>query len=95
MDASGARILHRRIAERQWSLAEAVREGRQPSVDPDASALEVVDGDVRIYRAETVSMVVDGRPATVRRHRTKRLVDGTWESSFVVDHAESVDDPAA
>jgi len=88
MDAAGGKILRTRIAERQWSLGAAVREGRQPSVDPDASALEVVDGDLRIYRLETVSMVVDGRPANVRRYLTKRLVDGAWESSFVVEHAD-------
>ena len=95
MDAEGARILRAKIAERQWGLAEAVADGRQPAVDPDAAELELVDGDVRSYRAETVSTMVGGRPTTVRRHLTKRLVDGAWQSSFVVEHAESVDQPAA
>ena len=95
MDAMGAQMLRKRIAERQWSLAAAVQDGRQPERDPDADALELVDAGMRIYRAETVSKVVRGRPTTVRRHLTKQLVDGSWKSSFVVEHAEPVDDPAA
>lgn len=95
MDAIGAQMLRKRIAERQWSLAAAVQDGRQPGRDPDADALELVDGGLRIYRAETVSKVVGGRPTTVRRHLTKELMDGAWKSSFVVEQAEPVDEPAA
>ena len=95
MDAMGARILRDQIAERQWSRAPAVRERRQPATDPDEGELELVDGDLRVYRSQTVSSVLDGRPSTVRRHLTKRLVDGTWESSYVVERADPVDEPAA
>ena len=95
MDASGARILHARIAERQWRSAPSVSDGRQPSVDPDAAELELVDGDVRVYRSEAVSAMVDGRPSTVHRHLTKRLVDGAWESAYEIEHAEPADAPAA
>ena len=66
MDASGAAALRLRIEqEEQWQSAEAVREGRQPPVDPDSYALRELRGDERVYRAGVGSFA-------------KRLVGGAW-----------------
>jgi len=88
MDVAGAKIVHARIAERQWRSAPSVRDGRQPQVDPDLHALELVDGDLRSYGLETASAVVNGVPTVLRRRLTKRLVDGAWESSWEAEHAD-------
>jgi hypothetical protein len=65
MDARGAEHLRRRIEQHQhWRQAQAVQEGLQPSVDPDADDLLELRDDLRIYRD---------------RH-AKRLVDGWWHS---------------
>jgi hypothetical protein len=66
VDANGARALKARIDQHQhWREADAVRDGRQPATDPDASDLVALDVGVRRYR--------DGLE--------KRLVDGGWEWS--------------
>lgn len=66
MDVAGAQALRVRIEQQeQWRLAEAVREGRQPLVDPDLHALREFRGDVRVYDARFGSFA-------------KRLVDGAW-----------------
>ena len=50
MDAAGAAALRRRLEEQQhWREAQAVRDGRQPCVDPDrAELIELGDG-YRLY----------------------------------------------
>jgi hypothetical protein len=63
VDANGARALSARIEQHQhWREASAVRDGRQPSTDPDAGILVGIVGGVRLY--------ADGLE--------KRLVDGAW-----------------
>ena len=66
MDVSGARALRRRIAQQaHWRQAPAVRDGRQPGMDPDLDALRELDREERVYRDDSSSFV-------------KRLVDGAW-----------------
>jgi hypothetical protein len=66
MDVSGAAALRLRIEHQEhWRLAAAVRDGRQPGVDPDMEALREVRGVERIYDA--------GRPFV------KRLIGGAWK----------------
>ena len=66
MDAAGARALQRRIAQQaHWRQAAAVREGRQPDMDPDLEALLEVRGGERVYRDDSGPFV-------------KRLVGGAW-----------------
>ena len=66
MDVSGARALRRRIAQQaHWQQAPAVRDGRQPGLDPDLDALRELHGGERVYRDKSGSFV-------------KRLLDGAW-----------------
>jgi hypothetical protein len=52
MDAVGAQHLRRAIEQqRHWRRAAAVRDGRQPLRDPDASNLVDFAGSVRRYRS--------------------------------------------
>jgi hypothetical protein len=62
MDGNGARALLARIERTHWSLAGAVRDGRQPERDPDADLLLEVGEGFRLY---------DGG-------REKRLVGDAW-----------------
>jgi hypothetical protein len=65
LDAVGAKELQRRFdAHAQWQEAEAVRDGRQPSADPDAHDLVEIGDGVRLYRADRL---------------IKKLIDGRWE----------------
>lgn len=51
MDALGAAALRRRLEEQQhWRQAQAVRDGRQPLVDPDRDELEQLGDGYRLYR---------------------------------------------
>jgi hypothetical protein len=51
VDAAGAAALRRRLEEQQhWSQAQAVRDGRQPLVDPDRDELEQLGDGFRLYR---------------------------------------------
>jgi hypothetical protein len=89
MDATGAEKLRRRIEGHQhWVTAPAVREGRQPAADPEAAELEEILDGVRLYGREVAHERVDGRIVPVSRRMAKRLVDGAWETSFVVDEAD-------
>jgi len=66
MDTAGARALRRRIVQQaHWCEAAAVREGRQPRLDPDLEALVELRHGERIYEDESGSFV-------------KRLLDGAW-----------------
>ena len=79
MDAQGARILSRRLAEQaHWEQAAAVRGGSAPRTDPDAAELTELLDDLRIYGTQVESTVVDGQAALVERRFCKRLVNGDW-----------------
>jgi hypothetical protein len=83
MDIEGARILSERIAQQQhWAQAAAVREGRAPSIDPDAHRLTELRDGLRIYDSETGTTRIDGRTAKLTRVYCKRLVDGEWRGFF-------------
>jgi hypothetical protein len=72
VDAAGAASLRWRIEQQQhWRQAQAVLDGRQPSVDPDMEQLVSVAEGIRIY----------SEPRTSEGHlRTcKRLVEGVWQ----------------
>lgn len=95
MDVNGAQELRRRIEEQQhWAAAASVREGRQPAADPDASRLEEVADGVRLYGREVSQERVEGRSAVVTRRLTKRLVDGLWETDYVLERVEYGSPPA-
>ena len=66
MDVSGAEALRLRIEQQQhWRQAAAVRDGRQPGVDPDSPTLRELRGGERVYQDEVGGFV-------------KRLVGGFW-----------------
>jgi hypothetical protein len=72
VDAAGAAKLRWRIEQQQhWRQAEAVLDGRQPSVDPDMEELVSVGDGIRIYAERDTS---DGR-----LRLCKRLIEGVWE----------------
>ena len=67
MDAEGAQHLRRAIEQHEhWRRADAVRDGRQASRDPDVSELVEFEHACRRYRSR------DGRLFE------KRLLDGSW-----------------
>ena len=81
MDAAGARILSRRLAEQaHWEQAEAVRTGAAPRTDPDALDLTELHEGLRVYGTDAVTRIVDGQEAVVERRFCKRLVDGDWQA---------------
>ena len=73
MDAAGAAKLRWRIEQQQhWRQAPAVKDGRQPSVDPDMEELVSVGEGLRIYSERRTSEGV--------LVLCKRLVEGVWEN---------------
>jgi hypothetical protein len=67
VDAEGAKHLRRAIEQQEhWRRADAVRDGRQASRDPDVSELIEFEQAYRRYRSR------DGRLFE------KRLLDGAW-----------------
>ena len=81
MDAHGARILSERIAQqRHWEQADAVRDGRQPAVDPDLELLQDFGDGYRIYRPAGGNGT-NGIPT--REPFTKTLVDGWWVADLL------------
>ncbi len=86
MDAEGARALARRIEAGPPPADEtpgAVPTGDAPAADAeDPDAVPTRNG-VRVYSTERQAVVVDGRPAIVRRRVCKTLVDGCWVTSVV------------
>ena len=67
MDALGAQHLRRAIAQqRHWRQAAAVRDGRQPTRDPDVAELVDFSGMRRSYRSRDGAVF------------EKRLFDGCW-----------------
>src|SRR5690349_517733 len=85
MDAAGAGELQKRIEEHQhWREAEAVRDGRQPAVDPDAQELEEIRDGMRLYGWERRA-TGDGGAGMVSFRVVKRLAGGHWERDEVPD----------
>jgi hypothetical protein len=81
VDAAGAASLRWRIEQQQhWRQAEAVLNGRQPTVDPDMDDLVSLGDGIRVYSERFTS---DGR-----MRLCKRLVNGIWEHGTI---AESFD----
>jgi hypothetical protein len=91
MDIAGAEALRWRIAQQEhWETATAVRVGVQPAIDPDGYLLESYSAGVRTYRAKRLADIVDGRPALVSCHLTKRLVEGAWYEDVFLGQIEHV-----
>ena len=66
MKPSGAAELQLRLEQqRHWQLAAAVRDGRQPAIDPDQHRLRELRSAERIYEGEGGTFV-------------KRLIGGSW-----------------
>jgi hypothetical protein len=77
MDAKGATALQLRIEQQQhWERATAVRDGKQPSIDPDSYRLVELRSAERVYRGDGDAVFV------------KRLADGVW--CIEVDAPEAV-----
>jgi hypothetical protein len=94
MDANGARELERRIREQEdWRRADAVRQGEQPSRDPDAGELEEIRDGVRRYGSETREEIVDGQTVTVTHQLCKRLREGRWETVYELEQSPRVAEP--
>ena len=84
MDAAGAARLQWRLEQQaHWRQAASVRDGTQPSVDPDGEQLERLEPELRIYTAYL-------RHGEVAR-ACKRLVGGAWISGA---YTEAADDQA-
>jgi hypothetical protein len=83
VDAAGAESLRQRLEQQKhWLEAEAVRDGRQPRIDPDLFNLDQLHDGLRIYSARRAT----GEPWC------KRLVDGTWENGTLDEHALHVEE---
>lgn len=81
VDAAGAETLRQRLEQQlNWRSAEAVRDGRQPSIDPDIDDLEEMQDDVRLYAAR--------RGSGGARRMCKRLIDGLWQVDVIDLRAE-------
>ena len=86
MDTNGARHLAVRIAQQQhWELAQAVRDGRQPSSDPDGEQLEALGDGCRIYASE----VTNGATGPTVERFLKTLVEGRWEFAAYDERTET------
>ena len=87
VDAAGADRLRWRLDQQEhWRHAQAVLDGRQPSIDPDLAELEEFGDDLRLYSSRQT------RNGAARL--CKRLVDGTWEIGVIEDHLDA-ESPAA
>jgi hypothetical protein len=94
MDAVGAQELRKRLDEQEnWRAADAVRDGRQPATDPEATDLEEIGDGVRLYstRERRQERLEEG-PALVTRRLVKRLVDGCWQTDYEVERTERLVD---
>lgn len=78
MDAGGAEALRWQLEQQaNWREAEAVREGRQPPVDPDRDHLVGIQDGMRLYAPRAV------RGEVVRL--CKRLIDGVWMNGMLTE----------
>jgi hypothetical protein len=83
VDAAGAESLRLRIEQQQhWRQAEAVLDGRQPTVDPDMDDLVSLGDGIRVYSERFTS---EG-PMRL----CKRLVSGLWEHGTTTEGFDSV-----
>ena len=75
-----------RLAQQEhWQQAEAVREGRQPNVDPDGAHLQAFDTGLRVYRPREVHKTIAGHRELVPEWPIKRLeANGFWENELVI-----------
>jgi len=81
VDAAGAAKLRWRIEQQQhWRQAQAVLDGRQPSVDPHMEELVSVGDGIRIYEERQSS---EGK-----LRLCKRLIDGVWKNCTLDDEVE-------
>ena len=81
MDAAGAEELRWRIEQQQhWRQADAVLDGRQPSVDPDMNELVSLGDGIRVYSERVTT---EGR-----LRLCKRLVGGLWEPGTIAEKYE-------
>ena len=87
MDAAGADSLRWRLEQQaQWRHAQAVLDGRQPSIDPDLADLTEIGEGLRLYSSRPT------RDGVARL--CKRLVDGVWEIGVIEENLDA-DAPAA
>ena len=87
MDAAGADSLRWRLEQQaQWRHAQAVLDGRQPSIDPDLADLTEIGEGLRLYSSRPTR---DGAARLC-----KRLVDGVWEIGVIEENLDA-DAPAA
>jgi hypothetical protein len=85
IERTGAEALNFRIAQQEnWEQAEAVRDGRQPRIDPDGIELQEIAEGLRTYRSHEVGGTMDSRPAILTQRLVKRLANGLWESEVEV-----------
>jgi hypothetical protein len=83
VDAAGAETFRQRLEQQKhWVEADAVRDGRQPRMDPDVYSLEELRDGLRIYSARREG----GEPWC------KRLVDGVWENGTLAEQASYVEE---
>jgi hypothetical protein len=75
-----------RLAQQEhWQQAEAVRDGRQPKIDPDGIELEAFDAMLRVYRSRDVHRTLAGSRALVSEWPIKRLEEsGFWERDLLI-----------
>jgi hypothetical protein len=86
VDPAGAESLRVRLEQQaHWQTADAVRDGRQPSVDPDRADLERIENGVRLYTEQ----IIHG----VRVRHCKQLVEGVWVSGTITESSDHTSDP--
>jgi len=87
VDTAGA-IDRKRIEQQQhWQQADAVRDGRQASRDPDVHELTRLEDGLRVYGTERLTIREGGLTRLVTQTFCKRLVDGWWQG-FLADEEE-------
>ena len=82
MDPAGAENLRVRLEQQaHWKTADSVRDGRQPSVDPDSGDLERIEDGIRLYTEQ----IIHG----ARVRHCKRLIEGVWVSGTITESDDS------
>jgi hypothetical protein len=80
--------------QEHWEQADAVRDGRQPKVDPDGALLEAFDTGLRVYRSREVHRTIAGGRTLVSEWPIKRLdPTGLWENDLFVLSYQHHDGP--
>jgi hypothetical protein len=84
VEAGGAEALRWQLEQQaNWRQAEAVGDGRQPSVDPDREDLVRIENGMRVYAARMV------RGDVVQL--CKRLIDGVWMNGRLTEAGPPAD----